>query len=246
MALAFHAMRLYASPGAWSRSWRSSLSCPARFARRPSSAARRARPRRRELATIASSRRGGQHLDAERIREEERHFVERLAAERGPAHLEREAVNPPAADPPRHDRHLDARARPRRQVERVRGDRRFEHTRGERAQPHDAHGRHAAVEQLSLEHDGAVARRAAHARRSAPDHLEARCAQARDADERHGPADGDGQEHRAAEAHDGREPRGGAESDEACAGDGHVERRPRGVELHALAPVRRRAYRGGS
>ena len=53
-ALAFHAMRLKGSPGTWSRSSRSSSPSPARFAGRPTSEPRRARPPRADV-TIAAS-----------------------------------------------------------------------------------------------------------------------------------------------------------------------------------------------
>ena len=103
----------------------------------------------------------------------------------------------------------------------------------------------AAVSELALEHERTAARASPDAGRAGPHHLEPGRAQARDPDQRDRAPDRDGQEHGAPEGHDGRQPRGGAERHEAGAGDRHVERRPRRVELH-VGSVRARACRGGS
>jgi hypothetical protein len=173
-----------------------------------------------------------QHLDADRVREQQRHLVEPLAPQRRAAHLEREAVHAPPPHPQRRDRQIDARPGPRRQIDRGRRGLHPEHARGQGPHGDAAHRLLPAVAQLGLQHHGAAARRPVHARRTRPDHLEPGGAQARDGDQGDRSPHRDGQEHRGPERDDRREARRGAEGDEARPRHRHVEGRSRGMELH--------------
>ncbi len=176
--------------------------------------------------------RGRQDLDAQRVREEERHLVEPLAAQGCTADLERQPVDAPPPDAQRRDGHLDARPRPRGEIEGGRRHLDLQHARGQGPDGDTSHRLAAPVAQLGLEQDGAPAGRAVDARRSSPHHLEPRRAQPRDRHQCDSTPHRHRQEHRRPEGDHRRQARRGPQGHEACPGHPHVEGRACGMQLH--------------
>ena len=177
--------------------------------------------------------REGEHLDAVRVREHERHFVEPLAAGGGPAHLERHPVQTPAPYALRPDRHVEPHLRPRRQVDRLRLDRHLELARRHRPHVHAARVVRPAVPELCLQSQDPAARRARDPLLRVPHHLEPGRPEARHSRQRRGASDRHREDHRPPERGRGRRVRGHPDRDDRGPRDGDVERRWGGVELHA-------------
>ena len=170
-ALAFHAIRLNASPGTCSRSSFQgvALAGDVRGAAGLDSAACSATHGRVEHHL----HRERHDLDAERVREHERHFVEALTAELGPADLERHPVNAPAPDAFGAQGHLHEGAALGRQIDDLGVNVGLEHARGQHAKRYAANVVDAPIAELRLELDGSAAHGSSDALRGVPHHLEA-------------------------------------------------------------------------
>ncbi len=199
-------------------------------------AARPARPARGrgEVAATAARlhqvRREGprQHLDAVRVREGERHLEE----PGGAVHLEREAVEAVLAHARRLDLDLDLEPARRRDLALLGLDRDVEVARRDRAELDVARGERVAVADLGLDLDLAAARGAEHAARAAPQHLEARRADARDGHERDRARERHRDEQGPAPPHDRGLARGDPDARQRDAGEREMSCDACGVELH--------------